>query len=131
MDTLITLCVEHHAMVTRTLVLNKCWPSLLIALWREQHPNAQEQLILDFNRRVAPKQQRLPFEKFKERESAMERPDRAKPGKQESGFPPFAPPLENARKLGVSHLPTTAAAAGFLSLPSNQNRKRETHVQPF
>lgn len=45
---MITLCAGHHAMVTHTLFLDKSWSSLLTALWREQHPDAHEQLQLDF-----------------------------------------------------------------------------------
>jgi len=45
---MITLCLAHHAMVTRTKFLRKIWPELLRNLWREQHPDAHEQLALDF-----------------------------------------------------------------------------------
>ena len=48
---MITLCAGHHAMVTHTLFLDKGWPPLLILLWREQHPEAHEQLQLDFTMR--------------------------------------------------------------------------------
>jgi hypothetical protein len=37
-----------HAMVTRTQMLCKEWPELLRVLWREQHPEAHEQTILNF-----------------------------------------------------------------------------------
>jgi hypothetical protein len=47
-DLMITLCLGHHAMVTRTQVLRKEWPELLRVLWREQHPEAHEQTILSF-----------------------------------------------------------------------------------
>jgi hypothetical protein len=48
-DLMITLCLAHHAMVTRTQMLCKdCWPVLLRILWREQHPEAHEQTALDF-----------------------------------------------------------------------------------
>ena len=47
-DLMITLCLGHHAMVTRTQMLSKAWPELLIILWREQHPDAREQTVLDF-----------------------------------------------------------------------------------
>lgn len=46
---MITLCLAHHAMVTRTLVLLEDWPELLRVLWREQHPEAHEQTALDFS----------------------------------------------------------------------------------
>ena len=45
---MITLCLAHHAMVTRTLVLLEDWPELLRVLWREQHPGAHEQTVFDF-----------------------------------------------------------------------------------
>src|SRR6195952_1173845 len=48
LDLMITLFLAHHAMVTRTLVLLEEWPALLRVLWREQHPDAHEQTILDF-----------------------------------------------------------------------------------
>jgi hypothetical protein len=47
-DLMITLCLGHHAMVTRTQILRKEWPELLRVLWREQHPEAHEQTILNF-----------------------------------------------------------------------------------
>jgi len=47
-DLMITLCLGHHAMVTRTQMLRKEWPELLRVLWREQHPEAHEQTILNF-----------------------------------------------------------------------------------
>jgi len=46
---MISLCLAHHAMVTRTQFLRKVWPELLRDLWREQHPDAHEQLALDFS----------------------------------------------------------------------------------
>ncbi len=49
LDLMITLCLAHHAMVTRTLVLLEDWPELLRVLWREQHPQAHEQTALDFS----------------------------------------------------------------------------------
>ena len=45
---MITLCLGHHAMVTRTLVLLEDWPELLRVLWREQHPNTHAQRALNF-----------------------------------------------------------------------------------
>ena len=47
-DLMITLCLGHHAMVTRTQLLRKEWPELLRVLWREQHPEGHEQTILNF-----------------------------------------------------------------------------------
>jgi hypothetical protein len=46
---MITLCLAHHAMVTRTQMLCKKWPELLRVLRREQHPEAHEQTALDFS----------------------------------------------------------------------------------
>ena len=48
LDLMITLCLAHHAMVTRTVVLLQDWPELLRVLWREQHPDAHEQTALVF-----------------------------------------------------------------------------------
>ena len=48
LDLMITLCLAHHAMVTRTLVLLEDWPELLRVLWREQHPKAHEQTAFTF-----------------------------------------------------------------------------------
>ena len=48
LELMITLCSAHHAMVTRTLFHNKGWTALLTLLWREQHPDAHEQLRIDF-----------------------------------------------------------------------------------
>jgi hypothetical protein len=47
-DLMITLCLAHHAMVTRTQMLCMDWPVLLRILWHEQHPQAHEQTALDF-----------------------------------------------------------------------------------
>jgi hypothetical protein len=45
---MISLCPKCHAIVERTqMVLAEMNPVLLI-LWREQHPNAPEQLFMDF-----------------------------------------------------------------------------------
>ena len=54
---MITLCLAHHAMVTRTLVLLQNWPELLRVLGREQHPDAHEQRSLDFAMLGPPAQQ--------------------------------------------------------------------------
>jgi len=45
---MITLCLPHHAMVTRTEMISKAWPDLLRVLWREQHPESHEQTAFDF-----------------------------------------------------------------------------------
>ena len=54
---MITLCLAHHAMVTRTSALLKEWPELLRVLWREQHPKAHEQRRLNFKALLPPAQQ--------------------------------------------------------------------------
>ena len=55
-DLLITLCLGCHAKVTRTRVLLAAWPALLVELWREQHPHAHEQQLLDFQVKRHPPQ---------------------------------------------------------------------------
>ena len=45
---MITLCLPCHAKVTRTQLLRMAWPPLLRVLWREQHPDGQEQTLLNF-----------------------------------------------------------------------------------
>ncbi|MBB5060207.1 hypothetical protein HDF16_004943 [Granulicella aggregans] len=45
---MITLCLPCHAKVSRTQFLETKWPELLCILWREQHPEAHEQITLDF-----------------------------------------------------------------------------------
>jgi hypothetical protein len=44
---LITLCPACHATVERLERLDRYLPPLLLALWREQHPDAGEQLALE------------------------------------------------------------------------------------
>ncbi len=75
---MITVCLACHAKVTRKLAMDMCWPPLLIELWREQHPEAHEQLQLDFAARMTPPE---PVPLFRQ-EQAMEMPDRGKPGKR-------------------------------------------------
>jgi hypothetical protein len=43
---LVTLCAGCHARVHRTQVLARWLPEILVALWREWHPDAVEQLRL-------------------------------------------------------------------------------------
>jgi hypothetical protein len=43
---LVTLCAGCHARVHRTQVLARWLPEILVALWREWHPDAAEQLQL-------------------------------------------------------------------------------------
>jgi hypothetical protein len=45
---MITLCLGHHAVVTRTQMLRKEWQKLLRVLWREEHLGAHEQTNLNF-----------------------------------------------------------------------------------
>jgi hypothetical protein len=44
---LITLCPACHATVERLERLDRYLPPLLLALWREQHPDTREQLALE------------------------------------------------------------------------------------
>jgi hypothetical protein len=41
---LVTLCAGCHARVHRTRILRRWLPEILVALWREWHPDAVEQL---------------------------------------------------------------------------------------
>jgi hypothetical protein len=45
---MLTLCLPCHAKVTRTLYVQDDWPEFLRVLWREQHPEGQEQSALNF-----------------------------------------------------------------------------------
>jgi 5-methylcytosine-specific restriction endonuclease McrA len=49
---LIALCPACHARVHRLGVVRCPLPLLLLALWREQHPDGVEQLMLDFTPRM-------------------------------------------------------------------------------
>ena len=53
---MISLCPSCHAKVGRTKAVLSAMPPLLLVLWREQHPDGQEQTTLDFSPRktVAP-----------------------------------------------------------------------------
>ena len=88
---MITLCPACHAKVTRTLAVDSCWPPLLIQLWREQHPDAHEQLQLDFTIPFVPP---VPVPLWEGEKQAMEMPDHGKPGERKNRFPTFPPPLE-------------------------------------
>ena len=46
---MISLCPACHAKVHRTKAVLSELPALLLELWREQHPNGQEQFMLDLN----------------------------------------------------------------------------------
>jgi len=48
MHLMISLCPGCHAKVHRTQVVFSAMPSLLLVLWREQHPKGHEQKMLDF-----------------------------------------------------------------------------------
>jgi hypothetical protein len=51
LELMISLCPGCHAKVERTkMVLAEMTP-LLLELWREQHPEGQEQVMLAFNAR--------------------------------------------------------------------------------
>jgi hypothetical protein len=51
---MISLCPGCHAKVHRTKAVLSEMPPLLLELWREQHPNGQEQFMLDLNTHSAP-----------------------------------------------------------------------------
>jgi hypothetical protein len=48
---MISLCPGCHAKVHRTKMVLTELPPLLLVLWREQHPNGQEQTVLNFKAR--------------------------------------------------------------------------------
>lgn len=50
---MIALCLKCHAKVSRTKVVRSAMPPLLLILWREQHPGAPEQTMLDFRTQQA------------------------------------------------------------------------------
>ena len=51
--TMITLCLSCHARVSRTFYVQDDWPEFLRVLWREQHPEGNEQGELSFATFVA------------------------------------------------------------------------------
>ncbi len=57
---MISLCPACHAIVSRTRVMRRPIPPLLLELWREQHPNGQEQTVMSFER-AAPVAIRVPL----------------------------------------------------------------------
>jgi hypothetical protein len=60
LELMISLCPGCHAKVERTkMVLSEMTP-LLLELWREQHPEGQEQVMLAFNAR-GPATQAVPL----------------------------------------------------------------------
>jgi hypothetical protein len=48
---MISLCPGCHAKVHRTKMVLKELQPLLLVLWREQHPNGHEQIVLNFKAR--------------------------------------------------------------------------------
>jgi len=50
MPLMISLCPACHAIVSRTRVMRRPIPPLLLELWREQHPNGHEQTVINFER---------------------------------------------------------------------------------
>jgi 5-methylcytosine-specific restriction endonuclease McrA len=48
LDLMISLCPGCHAKVHRTIAVLSAMPVLLLELWREQHPDGHEQVMLHF-----------------------------------------------------------------------------------
>ena len=48
MNLMISLCPGCHAKVGRTRVVLSEMPPLLLVLWREQHPEGHQQVMIDF-----------------------------------------------------------------------------------
>jgi hypothetical protein len=51
---MISLCLRCHAKVGRTKCVLSEMPPLLLQLWREQHPDGHEQVMIDFTVREIP-----------------------------------------------------------------------------
>jgi hypothetical protein len=51
---MISLCPGCHAKVHRTIAVLSAMPPLLLELWREQHPDGHEQVMLAFIDSVRP-----------------------------------------------------------------------------
>jgi hypothetical protein len=51
---MISLCLRCHAKVGRTKCVLSEMPPLLLQLWREQHPDGHEQVMIDFTVREMP-----------------------------------------------------------------------------
>ena len=63
LNLMISLCPGCHARVHRTIAVLVEMPPLLLELWREQHPDGQEQTLLDFASRLpAAERVELPFQ---------------------------------------------------------------------
>jgi ribosomal protein L40E len=56
---LITVCRRCHVRIHRLRMVLTILPTLLVELWREQHPDGVEQLTLDFARQESPEQLHL------------------------------------------------------------------------
>jgi len=57
---MLSLCPACHAKVHRTKAVLSAMPSILLELWREQHPHGHEQVQLDFsNKKPAAKPTQL------------------------------------------------------------------------
>ncbi len=50
LNLMIALCPACHAKIHRTKAALSVMPPLLLKLWREQNPDGQEQIALDFSR---------------------------------------------------------------------------------
>ena len=61
LNLMIALCPGCHARLHRTRVVTSLMPPLLLQLWREQHPDGQEQLPLNFQKQVPPVRRTLLF----------------------------------------------------------------------
>ncbi len=59
---LVALCRACHARVHRLQVVRRLYPASFLELWREQHPEAAEQLALSFDTGVAVAEPRSLFE---------------------------------------------------------------------
>lgn len=60
LEWMIALCPACHAKVHRTKAVRVIMPPLLLKLWREQNPGAQEQIAFDFDV-PPPMQRRVPL----------------------------------------------------------------------
>ena len=66
LDLMISLCPGCHAKVERTQVVLSDMTPLLLVLWREKHPDGQEQLMLAFDA-AEPAAESIPlFEELRE-----------------------------------------------------------------
>jgi HNH endonuclease len=71
LDLMISLCPGCHAKVERTKMVLAEMTALLLVLWREQHPEGQEQIMLGFDvREPAAEAIRLFKEKIKGNETS-------------------------------------------------------------